>query len=96
MTQKSVEGLQCQRVPGDHVRAAQVEVERITMKLTINGESRDVGDGATVLALLEELGFRPEVTVVERNAGILERANYGGITLADGDTLEIVRFVGGG
>ncbi len=66
------------------------------MKLTINGEHRDVTDGATVLALLEELGFRPEVTVVERNADILERAAFGDTTLADGDTLEIVRFVGGG
>ncbi len=66
------------------------------MKLTINGELRDVADGATVLGLLEALGFRPEVTVVERNADILERANFGETALADGDTLEIVRFVGGG
>jgi len=66
------------------------------MKLTINGESRETAEGATVLSLLEELGFRPEVTVVERNADILERATYSDIALADGDTLEIVRFVGGG
>ncbi len=66
------------------------------MKLTINGESRDVPDNATVLSLLEELGFKPEVTVVERNADILERAHFGDTTLTDGDTLEIVRFVGGG
>jgi thiamine biosynthesis protein ThiS len=66
------------------------------MNLTINGETRDVADGLTVLCLLEELGFRPEVTVVERNADILERAKFGDVTLADGDTLEIVRFVGGG
>jgi thiamine biosynthesis protein ThiS len=66
------------------------------MKLTINGEARDVADGATVLSLLGELGFKPEVTVVERNADILQRAAFGDTTLADGDTLEIVRFVGGG
>jgi thiazole synthase len=66
------------------------------MKLTINGESRETEDGATVLSLLEQLGFRPEVTVVERNDDILERATYSNIALADGDTLEIVRFVGGG
>lgn len=66
------------------------------MKLTINGESRDVEDGTTVLGLLEELGFRPEVTVVERNADILERSNFGDTVLADRDMLEIVRFVGGG
>jgi len=66
------------------------------MKLTINGEARDVAEGATVLSLLEDLGFRPEVTVVELNADILERSNFGDTALSDGDTLEIVRFVGGG
>ncbi|MCL4693924.1 MAG: sulfur carrier protein ThiS [Candidatus Hydrogenedentes bacterium] len=66
------------------------------MKITINGETKEIADGATVAALLDELGFDPKATVVERNAEILERANYADTTLADGDALELVRFVGGG
>jgi thiamine biosynthesis protein ThiS len=49
-----------------------------------------------VLGVLESLGFNPEGTVVERNADILDRASYATTALAEGDTVELVRFVGGG
>jgi len=66
------------------------------MNITINGETKEIADGSTVSDLLEELGLEPRVTVVERNADILERAAYPDTTLVDGDALELVRFVGGG
>jgi sulfur carrier protein len=65
------------------------------MKLTINGEERDVASG-TVLALLEELGLNPQATVVERNGEIVNRDRYRETRLAAGDVLELVRLVGGG
>ena len=65
------------------------------MRLTINGEDRDVA-AATVLALLEGLGLNPGATVVERNHEIVDRAAYGETHLAAGDVLELVRIVGGG
>ncbi|HEX9883072.1 MAG TPA: sulfur carrier protein ThiS [Desulfobaccales bacterium] len=65
------------------------------MKLTVNGEPREVA-GTTVLALLEELGLNPGATVVERNAQIVDRTSYRETALADGDVLELVRIVGGG
>ena len=66
------------------------------MKLKINGEEREIADGLTVTALLEELKIRPARVVVERNREIVARETYGITRLADGDTLEIVHFVGGG
>ena len=66
------------------------------MKLKINGEEREIADGHTVTALLEELKIRPARVVVERNREIVARETYGITRLADGDTLEIVHFVGGG
>jgi thiamine biosynthesis protein ThiS len=66
------------------------------MKLKINGEEREIADGLTVTALLEELKIRPARVVVERNREIVPREAYGTTPLADGDTLEIVHFVGGG
>jgi thiamine biosynthesis protein ThiS len=66
------------------------------MRIILNGEPRDVADSATVLGVLEGLGFNPEGTVVERNADILDRASYATTALAEGDTVELVRFVGGG
>jgi sulfur carrier protein len=65
------------------------------LKLTINGQARDVA-AATVLALLEELGLNPAATVVERNHEIVERAAYSKTALAENDVLELVRIVGGG
>lgn len=66
------------------------------MKLKINGEEREIADGLTVTTLLEELKIRPARVVVERNREIVAREVYGITRLADGDTLEIVHFVGGG
>ncbi|MGE5851623.1 MAG: sulfur carrier protein ThiS [Deltaproteobacteria bacterium] len=66
------------------------------MKLKINGEEREIADGLTVTALLEELKIRPARVVVERNREIVAREVYGITRLADGDMLEIVHFVGGG
>jgi thiamine biosynthesis protein ThiS len=67
----------------------------VFMKVTINGESRDV-TSLTVLELLEELGLQPARTVVERNAAIVQRDLYGDTLLGEGDVLELVRIVGGG
>jgi thiamine biosynthesis protein ThiS len=66
------------------------------MKLTINGDEREIVDGLTVTTLLEELKIRPARVVVERNREIVPRDAYGATPLADGDILEIVHFVGGG
>jgi len=66
------------------------------MKLKINGEEREIADGLTVTALLEELKIRPARVVIERNREIVAREAYDITHLADGDALEIVHFVGGG
>ncbi|MDZ4858621.1 MAG: sulfur carrier protein ThiS [Candidatus Hydrogenedentes bacterium] len=66
------------------------------MKILLNGQARDISDNITVDALLHSLGFKPEATVVERNTEILDRSTYRDTVLADGDTVELVRFVGGG
>ncbi len=64
--------------------------------IVLNGESRDVADRTSVLALLEELGLDPRQVAVERNREIVPRAEHGATVLAEGDKLEVVTFVGGG
>ena len=66
------------------------------MKLRINGEEKEIADGLNLTGLLEQLQIRPARGVVERNREIVPRESYGTILLAEGDTLEIVHFVGGG
>ncbi|MDE6735815.1 MAG: sulfur carrier protein ThiS [Desulfovibrio sp.] len=65
------------------------------MELIINGTA-EKGDFSTVLALLEARGHAPKAVVVEINGEIVPAAEFVGRALADGDTVEIVQFVGGG
>jgi sulfur carrier protein len=66
------------------------------MKLIVNGETKDVTAGLTLAGLLEELQIRQMRVVVERNRNIVARDSYDSTRLAEGDTIEIVHFVGGG
>ena len=66
------------------------------MQATVNGERTELPDGLTVSSLLRHLGVRPERVAVERNGAVVKRARHGEETLAPGDVLEIVTFVGGG
>jgi thiamine biosynthesis protein ThiS len=66
------------------------------MRVTINGESREVPDGLTVATLLEHLQIHPGRVAVQRNLDILSRGKWEATALEPGDHYEIVHFVGGG
>lgn len=64
--------------------------------LIVNGKQMPYPGPCTVLELLEQLGYRPQRTAVEKNGEIVPRASLGTVQVTDGDKLEIVSFVGGG
>lgn len=66
------------------------------MIVHINSEKREIAAGLSVTKLLEELGIRPGRVVVELNRDVLSRDAHDATLLKEGDTLEIVQFVGGG
>ncbi|HEX6614949.1 MAG TPA: sulfur carrier protein ThiS [Gemmatimonadales bacterium] len=66
------------------------------LTVTINGEPRQVPGPATLLELLERLELDPRTVVVERNREIVRRARLGEVQVEEGDTIELVHFVGGG
>jgi thiamine biosynthesis protein ThiS len=68
----------------------------VPVKIKINGEEKELAAGLSVDGLLEHLQIRPGRVVVELNREIVSRDAFGGTMLAEGDTLEIVHFVGGG
>jgi thiamine biosynthesis protein ThiS len=49
-----------------------------------------------LLTLLEHLGLDPRTVVVELNREIVRRPNLGAASLSEGDSVELVHFVGGG
>jgi len=66
------------------------------ISLTVNGEPRSIAPGASVADLVADIGLNPAKVAVERNREIVPRSTLAQVTLADGDELEIVHFVGGG
>jgi thiazole synthase len=67
-----------------------------TLSVTVNGEPRRVTAGATIAAMLRELGIDPARVAVERNLAIVPRSTLDGVPVEEGDQFEIVHFVGGG
>jgi thiazole synthase len=67
-----------------------------TVRILLNGESRDLSSPVTVQTLLETLGIDPRRVAVERNLVVVRRAHYATELVGDGDEVEIVNFVGGG
>lgn len=64
--------------------------------LVVNGKSVELAEETRLLDYVASLGVNPQAIAVEHNGTILERSAYAGATLREGDTVEIVRMVGGG
>ena len=62
----------------------------------VNGESRQVADGISLSDLVADLALAPERIAIECNRQVVRRGEWSETTLADGDRIEIVHFVGGG
>lgn len=64
--------------------------------LTVNGKDRQLEEPTKLLAFLESLGVNLTSVAVAYNGDVLRRDALDGITLSEGDRVEIVRAVGGG
>lgn len=67
----------------------------MTKTITLNGAPHRSA-AATIAELVRELDLVPEKVAVERNGAIVPRSTLAEAPLAEGDSLEIVHFVGGG
>ncbi len=66
------------------------------MQVVINNQTRQVGSSMTVADLLRELETPPVRVAVEINGELVTRKKFEETKLNEGDTIEIVTFVGGG
>jgi thiamine biosynthesis protein ThiS len=66
------------------------------MKLQINGEEKSFDAPLSLASLVESMGMKPDRVAVELNRAIVPRDRWSQTSLADGDRLEVVHFVGGG
>jgi len=71
----------------------------VSSVLKINGLEREFpseGVPETLLDLLNALGICHSTVVAEVNGRIIERQNFVNTRLEGGESIELVRFVGGG
>ena len=66
------------------------------MVITINGKKREFESPMTVSELLTKLNFKSRMVLVERNLEIVPRDAMDTTLVVEGDTLEVLRLVGGG
>lgn len=65
------------------------------MVIIVNGENMETS-ASTLKELLEKLGIQQGKVAIEANMSIIKTADYGTFKLKEGDSIEIVHFVGGG
>lgn len=65
------------------------------MKVKLNGKTEELSQ-ATVLDLLKTRNIEPQMVSVEHNLKILEKDEFAAAQLRDGDTIEILYYMGGG
>jgi sulfur carrier protein len=68
----------------------------VTVTITLNGERFELDSPMSVSALLTRLDIDSRRVAVEHNLNIIKRQTYSDVLIGEGDTVEIVNFVGGG
>lgn len=66
------------------------------MEITFNGKAREVQMSITLQEFLDQLRLDCQQVVVEHNKNIIPRQRLAETFLNNGDTLEVIHFVGGG
>ena len=62
----------------------------------VNGKDVELDGPTRLLDYIASLGVDPRAVAVEHNGEILQRDEFPGAVLNEGDVVEIVRMVGGG
>jgi len=70
----------------------------VSSQLKINGETKTFDQGLpdTLTQLLETLAIDAATVVAEIDGRIIERKSFAQTSLSEGQTIELIRFVGGG
>ena len=66
------------------------------MNITLNGQPKTLKNITTLSGLLKDLSLKPDTVVIELNTEIIQPDAYDAQTLNEADSVEIIRFVGGG
>ena len=67
------------------------------MNINLNGKASEIKSGSSLMSLNDELGLTGRKAIaIALNGEVLTRERYKEIILNEGDSLEVVRAIGGG
>jgi thiamine biosynthesis protein ThiS len=66
------------------------------MKLTVNGDPHECGEGLTVEGLLREKSYSFPLRVILVNHQVVKREQVPSTVLRDGDVVQVIHLIGGG
>ncbi len=66
------------------------------MRVRVNGKDRDLPESVNLREYVASLGVNMAAIAVAVNGEVVKRDDLASVELAEGDTVEIVRAVGGG
>lgn len=66
------------------------------MQIKVNGEIKELTEGSSMLDLIRSLGVEERVMASALNMEIVRQDAWGTTQLKEGDTIELLDFVGGG
>lgn len=66
------------------------------MKVTINGEIKELESEVTLDRLLELFSLPSQRVAIELNREVIRRQSWNSTVVRDDDRIEVVHFVGGG
>jgi sulfur carrier protein len=66
------------------------------LRITLNGDPFEIDQPLSIADLLARLAIDARRVAIEHNLSILKRHAFSATIVQEGDTIEIVNFVGGG
>ncbi|WP_058485750.1 sulfur carrier protein ThiS [Defluviitalea phaphyphila] len=66
------------------------------MKIILNGKKENVQENITLMDLILSKNLNPDTIVVEYNLNIVKKEEWSNTFLKENDSIEVLRFVGGG
>lgn len=66
------------------------------VKVMVNGKTTEIAGNTSIVDLINSLGLKPEMVIVDLNERVVSRDLWKSTLLGEADRLELVSFVGGG
>lgn len=66
------------------------------MDIILNGEKETLAGSKTITELLQGLELNPDIVTVSLNGKILKKDEFGTVAVSDGDSVDVLLFMGGG